>query len=289
MPTRTIRESSEPRTDVSGARRGFTLIEVIAVIGILSILLSIVVFSSRAIMASRSRSLAQQQLALIAAGIEQYASFWSRPEIGGVLIADRAWPDPFPIRVFNTANYQVVAPFNNHFEYRIENNGSGLIEDLVNFREKDRVVSNDGVAGDVLAANVCLTYALLSHTGKGPYLEETDAKAVVRRLYEVDAATFMPTLPAPIAGNANSSAETLVDPWGLPYRYFWVYRDSNAYRGYLPVSTADTSDANFRKAVGYVVESAGPDGKFGNVWQLTTTTNVDDVNQAADNLALTAP
>lgn len=273
----------------SGNRTGFTLIETIAVIGILSILLSIVVFGSRTIIASRARSLAQQQLALIAAGIDRYASFWQRPEIGGVLVADRAWPDPFPIRVFNAANYQLMAPFNNHFELRIDNNGSGLIEDIVNFREKDRLISNDGVAGDVLAANVCLTYALLSRTGNGPYLEETDAKAVVKRLVEMDGNTFMPTLPAPIAGNANSSAEVLVDPWGLPYRYFWVYRDSNAYRGYLPVPTADFADGSFRKAVGYVVESAGPDGKFGNVWQLTGATNNNDVNEAADNLTLTGP
>lgn len=272
-----------------GSRQAFTLIEIIASIAILAILLSIVIVASRSIIASRARTTAEQQLQLISSAIEQYSSFWPRPEIGGVLVADRAWPDPFPVRVFNAANYQVVAPFNDHFQYRIDNNGSGILEDLVNFREPDRVVSNDGVGGDVVAANVCLTYALLAPSGKGPHLVETDERALVKRLVEVDGGSYLPTLPPPQTGSANKTSEVLVDPWGTPYRYFWTYRDSNAFRGYLPVPTADITDANFRKAVGYVLESAGPDRKFGNVWQLATNTNQDDIDQAADNVLLTVP
>ena len=50
----------------------------------------------------------------------------------------------------------------------------------------------------------------------------------------------------------------------------------------LPIITADPSNANFRKAVGFVLESAGPDKKFGNVWKLNPTQY--ERNVAEDNV-----
>ncbi len=264
-------------------------------VGIVSLLLSIVIVGSRSIIASRARSTAQQQMAAIASAIDRYAAFWPRWEIGGVVVADKGWPDPFPVRVFNPSRYQMVAPFNSHVQFRVAGAGSGVIKSKLNCLpntdpesviERDRVLANDGTGGDVLGANVCLTYALLAKTGQGPYLEQDDASVLIRRVSDIDAGTAQAILPAPLAGFANVPAEALVDPWGTPYRYFWVYRDSNAYQGYLPVTTADVTSGAFRKAVGFVLESAGPDRKFGSLWQLGTPL-ICDINEAADNLIIT--
>lgn len=267
---------------------GYTLLEMLAGLGILAILLTIVIVASRSMIGSQARTLAQQQLQLIAAGIERYAAYWPRPEIGGVVVADRAWPDPFPIRVFSSANYQSLSPFNDHVEFRLTGLGSGIIEDTINYTLPDRVVSSDGTGGDVMAANVCLTYALLARSGSGPYLEDTDASAIIKRVSEVDGGSFLIQLPPATTGNANVPARVVVDPWGTPYRYFWVYRDSNAYRGYLPVSTANSNSAAFRKAVGFVLESAGPNRKFGDVWRIGVPPTVD-LDEAADNIVISVP
>lgn len=285
--TLTTRTQATRSTNVGGRRRrALTLVEILVAVGIVSLLLSIVIVGSRSIIASRARSTAQQQLAAIASAIDRYASFWPRWEIGGVVVADKGWPDPFPVRVFNPSRYQMVAPFNSHVQFRVAGAGSGIIEDLLNFTLPDRVVANDGAGGDVLGANVCLTYALLAKTGQGPYLEQDDASVLIRRVSEIDGNAGQAVLPAPLIGFANVPAEALVDPWGMPYRYFWVYRDSNAYHGYLPVTTADVTSGAFRKAVGFVLESAGPDRKFGNLWQLGTP-SLRDRDEAADNLIIT--
>lgn len=249
-------------------------------------MLSITIVSSRAILGSRARASAQSQIALIAASIEKYASFWPRLEIGGVVVADRAWPDPFAVRVFNTSIFDADAPFNTRAQFAIEGAGSGLIEDLVNFSQSDRVVSDDGNGGDIMAGNACLTHALLSPTGRGPYLTADDVGAIVKSVAEVDPGTAHRVLPSISGRNENKPALVLVDPWGTPYRYFWVYRDAAALRGYLPVPTANLGDPSFRKAVGFVLESAGPDRKFGDVWVVGTPPNVD-FNEASDNIIIT--
>ncbi len=279
----TIQSDRRPH---GAARGGYSLVEIVVVVGILSILLAVTIMSTRAISASRAKSSADAQIALIASAIEKYASFWPRLEINGQVVADRGWPDPFAARVFNTTIFNADAPFNTRVDFEIDGAGSGLFEDLINFSAADRVVSDDGTGGDILAANVCLTHALLSPTGQGPYLQDDDARALIKRVVDVDGGTAHTLLPSLQTQNSSKTAEVLVDPWGTPYRYFWVYRSATAFRGYLPVETALVGAPNFRKAVGYVLESAGPDRKFGNVWVdgVPLTRNVDE---AADNITVT--
>ncbi|HWL94885.1 MAG TPA: prepilin-type N-terminal cleavage/methylation domain-containing protein, partial [Phycisphaerae bacterium] len=128
-----MRETTTIRGSTSdaclAARRGYTLTEIVVVVGIISILLGIAIVSARAVYASRSRALATQQLATIAGAVERYASFWPRWEFGTIVVADKGWPDPFPFRAFNTGRYQAMPPFNTHVEYRVAGNGSGVIED----------------------------------------------------------------------------------------------------------------------------------------------------------------
>lgn len=118
-----------------------------------------------------------------------------------------------------------------------------------------------------------------------------------------------PLLPGYVGGpSAARHAQVLVDPWGTPYRYFWVYRDAEpdpgarAYRGYLPVDygaflLGDGADGGVdnaafyqpdgtrKTAVGYVLESAGPNKKFGNVWKIDPF--APEYRDAADNFTVT--
>ncbi|MCA9256813.1 MAG: type II secretion system protein [Phycisphaerales bacterium] len=290
-------------------RRGFTLAEIVVAVAIISVLLGILAISANAVFRSQNRSDAQQEMTMIAAAIDKYANYWPAWEVldnNGALvrIADRGWPDYIPARLFDangaSSAYQVdfSGRFNNPatpgFFYAVDDRAavgfSGLIESP---GVEDRLIE-----GNVLNGNICLAYGLTTPTGKGPYLRVDDGGALLRDVAN-EIATYAPSFPTPAAGastnlHANSAVGRklmLVDPWGTPYRYFWVYREMNTPSGFAPVSVANvniTTGANtFHRAVGYVLESAGPDRKFGNRWA-TYATQLD-ANEAADNLIIQRP
>lgn len=298
------------------AHRGMTLAEVLVVIVIVSVLIGVFVIGGRAVYNAQNRSSAMQQINLIAAAIDKYASYWPawtvRDAFGReVKLAERGWPDYLPGRLFATGfpNSPYRADVTGRFNDPVDGwffvvadnagygNGSGIIEQA----DGDQVVE-----GDVLNANICLAYGLTAAVGDGPYLVIDDNKAVL-----ADVAGQVPTM-SPQYPEPNETATTnlhaistagrklmLVDPWGTPYRYFWVYRAESTLpdgtpatpSGLAPVWTGNIGAAEFRTAVGYVLESAGPDRKFGNRWvdPANLADPIRELDEAADNLVIQRP
>lgn len=243
-------------------RGALTLVELVIAITIILILISAVIVTGRMARDSRKKTQAQQSLATIANAINEYASFWPAWKIGTVKVADKGWPDFIAGRLFN-APFPLVVDFN----------------DYVN------LYSPPAGADNVLNANECLFYSLTAEVGKGPYLKPDISQDREYSLSPAGAARLYPGL-----SDGARPRQRILDPWGTPYRYFWVYRVPNptldpavvAHRGYLPVLTADVTDPNFRTAIGYVLESAGPDKLYGNVWRVNPTTQ--EILEAEDNL-----
>lgn len=265
---------------------------------ILAVVTGLVIVGSRALLASQNRSAARQQLALIADAVDRYAAAWPRWEVAGVVLADKGWPDHVAGRLFlpGADTFSQINGFNDDLDF-----------DLTNPVPMPPTPLNQ----DAFSANICLTYALTSASNKGPYLIVDDAAALLQSVAEVVPAITDPLLPAPQGVNAARQGTTgaqrarlLVDPWGTPYRYFWVYHDfetnlaQRAYKGFLPVDYgaflpgmasggADNPlmfqpTGQRKTAIGFVLESAGPDRTFGNVWKVNPT--AQEINAAADNL-----
>jgi hypothetical protein len=278
-------QSEQPAT-----RRAFTMAEVLVAVALVFLLTGIVLLSGLAMRSAGNLATTRQQLALISQGIDQYASFWPRWKIGGVVVAEEGWPDFIPGRLFATNTFESVGGFNDHLGYDLEGG-------IFHFGPQNDNLDVVGV-GEVMHGNMCLAYGLTSSSGKGPQLTENDTAVLkdvedpvlmegYRRLGQV---VGQPLLPAYLGMSGSRRTQVLVDAWGTPYRYFWVYRDTTggppqrAHTGYLPVVTADMSDDDFRTAEGYVLESAGPDRKFGNVWKANPTGL--EIENASDNLTL---
>jgi len=246
----------------------------LVVIGILSVLFGILLATGSMARNSRRQSSAQQQLATIAAAINRYAQFWPPWRVAGVTVADKGWPDFIPGRLFPSGTFQPLAGYNDTSQFALLN--------------------------DDLDANTCLVYCLLAPVGGGPYLQREDVSLIP----DERGAGPGQTASYPSAGGAARPRELLVDAWGTPLRYFWVYRDTfvrTSYNGYLPVDYAAFvpgggsqggvdfdlfyQDAAARRhpkrAVGFVLESAGPDRKFGNVWK--PGPSPQEISEAADN------
>lgn len=263
-------------------RGGFTLLETLVVIALIFILIGVLVVSGRAVFNYQRRATAQQHLAMVSRAIDQYAAFWPRWRAGATEVAEQGWPDFIPGRLFETNVFNTVPGFNDNLQF--------------NINDLDRPITDLRGNGDALDANICLTYALTASAGSGPYIKQDDASILkdledpdlLRDIQQYGSTVTNPMYPA-LQGTASARrAQVLVDPWGTPYRFFWAYAASGtppgpeAPRGFLPVRTADGGDAAFRVAEGYVLESAGPNRKFGNLWKLNPSEA--DFREAEDNL-----
>ncbi len=270
--------------------RGWTLVELLVAITIVLSLSGVLLVGGQMVNQSRRRATAMQQLQLIAAAIDQYAAFWPRWQAGSVVICDKGWPDFIAGRLFvpsPAGPFDTVAGFNDLLDLT---GPTPWIDDL-------DMIKN---------ANQCLVYALTATSGKGPFVLEGRG-LILRDLHTLDPTGLRPLYPS-IGGGAAKGRGMFLDPWGTPLRYFWVYRDEvlrTSHRGFLPVDygayyfgpTSDggtgsdlfhqdsPTNAVTRKGVGYVLESAGPDKKFGNVWKAGPT--AQEVAEAADNLTVT--
>lgn len=261
-------------------RSAFTLVELAVAIGIIVVLIGLVAVAGSATYGWMRKSNARQQMALIAKAIDAYSDAWPRWKVGDVTIADKGWPDFIPGRLFPSIGsnaYNQIPGFNGDADY--------FAEDGISYSASD-----DGMTiteGDVEYGSECLYYALTSTSGGGPFI----TNEIMGELISTHDDEFYPVRP----GQPDLSRGEFVDPWGVPYRYFWVYRDDewsvpggwtwpeNLPKGFVAVDFGPfhnvfgygtLNDAKFRqssgrnkKAVAYVLESAGPDRRFGNIWQ----------------------
>ena len=275
------------------SRPAWTLVEILVSVGIIAALAGALLIGSRAVNASRRGATAKQQLQLISAAIDRYAEFWPKWKVGAVAVSDEGWPDAIPGRVFATCN-STYGPF----------------EEVMNFNVIFYLTGPDCIylTGNILNANTCLAYQLRAASGRGPLIK--DGRGVNLVTSETLIGIGAPRVQYPgfdpgcVSGGAAKSAEVFLDPWKTPIRYFWVYRDvsRSSHRGYLPVDFAPLAadsgpfgvfNAEFNQpaaptatqiAAGYVLESAGPDQKFGNVWKINPTQQ--EIDDARDNITI---
>lgn len=274
------------------------MLELMVAIAIIVALVSLVILGANAAQKWSKKSNADQQIKLLANAIGAYADFWPAWKVGNVVVAEKGWPDFIPGRLF--AETGLGGPFmldpggfNSTVTYDNDGGNSGITYNAAG----DMVI----VEGDVEHASECLAYALTASSGKGPYIKD---EMNVGELHSAHASEFYPSL----VGDRRSRGE-FMDPWGTPYRYFWVYRDpagpQGGGKGLLPVNYAafrpgsglggvntlpgfyfNFNGQNVAKtAVGYVLESAGPDKRFGNVWKANPMPK--ELEDAADNLMIT--
>lgn len=281
-----------PKTrTLATSRPAWSLTEILVSAGIIGALASVLVVGSRAVNESRRGAAAKQQLQLISAAIARYAEFWPKWKVGPVAVSDAGWPDAIPGRVFATCN-----------------SGFGPFEEVMNFNNSIDMTGPDWIesTGNIINANTCLAYQLRASSGRGQIIKDGRGLNLVtsETLIGVGAARVQyPGFDAGCAtGGASKPAEVFLDHWQTPIRYFWVYRDVSrmAHRGYLPVDfaplAADSSpvgvgnarfaqpDGSLKVAAGYVLESAGPDQKFGNVWKINPTQQ--EIDDARDNITI---
>lgn len=285
----------------SGKRRsGFTMLELMVAIAIILVLVGLAIMGTRAAHSFMRKSNCEQQLKVLQNAINQYSDFWQPWRVGNVVVANKGWPDFIPGRLFATGSFGGPFPtdpggFNNRLTFDLEGGNSGISYDAAG----DMTI----VEGDVEYGAECLAYALTAASGKGPYIKD-EMKGELQAIHDTE---FYPTLMS--AGSATARTE-YIDPWGTPYRYFWVYADdaatNRALKGYLPVNIGvfstttspmgagnasvnnplfKTPSGKYKTAVGYVLESAGPDKRFGNVWKANPTQK--EIEDAADNLSVT--
>lgn len=279
---------------IDGSRGGWTLVEVLVGVSILTVLFGTVALSGRMVQNSRRKAAGQGQLRMIATAIDQYSDFWPSWKVGSIVIADKGWPDFVPGRLL------AACP-------------NGVYQDISGYNDVVDLGDPDWIENSVLVlnANTTLAFALLASSGKGPFIkdrrgasmQEGDkfASGLGRVLYPP-----FDTACVPGAANIARTTEVFVDPWGTPIRYFWVYRDASrtAHRGYLPVDfgpflldsgpfgvlngafNQPAAPTATQVSAGYVLESAGPDKKFGNVWKINPTEQ--EIADAEDN-PLVAP
>lgn len=286
------------------------------VVAIIAILVGLTLFGATAAHKHFKKTTARQQLDLIANAIEQYASFWPRwevrdPNFGRVVIAEKGWPDFIPGRLFAPTNiggrFALTADpdntvFNAHitFTLRAGDANSGISYNTEGNEDIDK--------GDVEAGSETLLYCLTAKAGDGPFMADDTMEGDLQIAHEDE---FYPGRNGP---SINKRGE-FRDPWGNPYRYFWIYRDptppssnARAINGFLPVdygafknsvgtpggriSNPLFLDSNNqpKTAVGFVIESAGPDGNFGNIWQpRDSVRDQREIDDAEDNLIKRVP
>jgi type II secretory pathway pseudopilin PulG len=274
----------------SKKRRAWTLVEMLTSVGIMITLAGLLLVGARSVQSARMKTRCTQQLALIASAIDDYAAFWPAWKAGGVMIAEKGLPDFIPGRLFLSPPFDSIVAYNNDILFDVTDlYYGGVTPPTIN-----------GLS-DVCNANTCLSAALISQTGKGPYLSETEGTGLTQ-VSKLDPGVSDSHYPS--QSIAAMGREVFVDPWGTPLRYFWVYRDAapspgpRAHRGLLPVDYGalvagpgggGVDNPAFRQttgnlpktAVGFVLESAGPDKKFGNLWRVSPTQQ--DILDAEDN------
>jgi type II secretory pathway pseudopilin PulG len=258
-------------------RRGLSVPEVLVAIGVVLVLASILLVGTRGVRRSLRMTLAQTQLALLAEAMDRYAQAWPAwcCYNFGQPTSDRGWPHWNAWAAFPTAapdDYTAESGFN----------------DPIEMAHRDLTDDDAGGWDDLHAANETLAYALTAPTLTGERLvREQDVS--------FDASNLQRIYPRRSAAQSSTPRRRLYDPWGTPFRYLWVVRDTHAHKGWRAITSADPADRPagldpppadpfFWKAEGFVLESAGPDGRFGNVWKRNPTS--DEIRHAEDNLTI---
>ena len=268
------------------ARRGMTLVEVLVAVGLVVVIFTLVTMTTKRVSATARRTRAAAQVQTLAAAIEAYSQAWPMwRDCGNSPTADRGWPHWSPYTLFPLQNcaavpqYTYVAP-----TAQIQ---CGLTS--VNQRDMADDDSIDPVGqptgrDDVGQSVACLAYSLSVPAAGKKLLDSPDTmfKPINDRAYpRIGPAAPFEVIRLPL------------DPWGNPLRYLWVVRDPDPTNpsGWRAITFADANDPArptnpnndpfYATAQGFVLESAGEDGRFGNIWKRNPT--AQEMTDAEDN------
>jgi type II secretory pathway pseudopilin PulG len=224
-----------PQNKPSAGTGGFTLAELIIVIGIIVMLFAMLLVLYKVTNTSQTR--AQNEIRRLAFAIRSYAE-----SNGGVL----------PPMDFTLIDTQVVV--NPQPGTDEERSSTTLFYFLTHtFRTPD--------AGSATDPNRPRDPSIvgLPITAKGPFLSNTDIEtsmiknpALRERKFDV----------VDLLEGYKGEATWFVDPWGMPYRYSRRAMDLDGNVG--DEVRMKNEGKIIMKITGFVLESAGPDGKFGD-------------------------
>ena len=176
-------QPAPPRPAVARRRgAGFTLVEILIAISIITILAVIAVIATRAAIDSARRSTAQATMRMIIVGIEEYSRFWPASAR-----AAAGFPEWSAANLWGTGSVTAI-----------------VVED-----------ANDPTL-DQNEANECLAYSLLAQVGEGPYLRNAPDDMVASLTQ--DFATRYGVAPFGV----GVPVQQLVDPWGKAFAYQWL-------------------------------------------------------------------
>lgn len=293
---------SATRSPIGRRAPAFTLLELLIAVAMVAVLTGLVVVAGKSVHNSMRKSRAENQLAVLAEAIERYSQSWAPWRIkpvssrGIVALSDRGLPDWSGRRLFQVSGDPLYDENASKPDYNML---SGEINDpnvttRLDFSDDDNFTIPDN-RRDVEFAGECLAYCLTERSGGGPFLANPPQGLVNEHDDE-----FYPTI-----GNTTDLRRRfeLLDPWGNSFRFFWVVRDAETSSGWRPIPSVDYTDQSTDpflggprgsvvfggsprslKAEGYVLESAGPDGRFGNIWRRNFTAT--NLAWAEDNMTI---
>lgn len=280
--------------------RGFTLVELVVVISIIVVLIGLLVVGGGAVHKSMKVSRAKTQVQVLADAIDKYAQAWPEWKYvtnmisgAGVTVSRKGWPhwsSAFAFPTTGTNAFSAEVDFN-------DANGLSLIEPM-NLGDDDTKNPSTGqfYRDDVRIVAECITLELTALSQGSAALR--DASSFDMFVEDVKSGRLYPA-PTSTGGANKGLRRRLLDPWGNPFRYLWLARDSGSASGWRAITSADytqtandptTNGPRFAVAEGFVIESAGPDGLFGNRWRRlsnrATPTGAEqaDIDSAEDNL-----
>lgn len=267
-------------------RRGLTLVEILVAVGLVLLIFALVAMTTKLVQATARRTRAAAQVQTLAAAIEAYSQAWPTwRDCGNSPVADRAWPHWSPYMLFPLQNcltnpqYTYAAP------------SAQILCGLTSVNQRD-MSDDDSIdpvgqptgRDDVGQSSACLAYSLSVPAAGKKLLDNPDTlfKVVNDRAYpRIAAAAPFEVIRLPL------------DPWGVPLRYMWVVRDPDPTNpsGWRAITFADANDPArptnpnadpfYAAAQGFVLESAGEDGRFGNIWKRNPTPQ--EIEDAKDN------
>jgi len=243
-----------------------TLTELLVAIAIVAVLSTVLIVTGGTVQKSFKITRAKNQFSVLSTAIELYTQAW-KPWVApnGTKLSEKGLPDWSGRRLFpRTTDPLYPGTFDSLWDINDPSQTTRLLMD------DDDDVSSNG-RRDVEFAGECLAWGLLTEYGSGPFLKDPPQGLVN---FEHDE-----RYPARgLAGEARKEME-FEDPWDAPIRFMWVARDPQTHSGWRTVLSSDyladdppaTNGAEGGplcvKAEGFVLESAGPDGKFGNEWR----------------------
>jgi len=272
--------------DAAGARRGLTLVEILVAVGLVLLIFALVALTTKRVQATARRTRAAAQVQTLAAAIEAYSQAWPMwRDCSNTPMADRAWPHWSPYMLFPLQDcganpqYTYAAP------------SGQVLCGLTSVNQRD-MTDEDNIdpvgqptgRDDVGQSSACLAYSLSVPAVGKKLLDNPDMlfKVVNDRAYpRIAVAAPFEVIRLPL------------DPWGVPLRYLWVVRDPDPTNtsGWRAITFADANDPArptdpnadpfYSAAQGFVLESAGEDGRFGNIWKRNAT--AQEITDAQDN------